>query len=582
MTSDYEIRTLNTNDRSTRRKVEEFLAENGLRLDTVEQYYGIFRLEEDDILAAGGLYRNIIKCVAVREELREERLFNMLVSHLMSMAMQNGHYTTKVYTKPQNYEIFTSLGFKEIARSPQALFMENSLAELNQYKQYLGTQRSMVSGTTMGLVIMNANPFTLGHRHLVEQATSGVDHLFIIVVKENLSLFDYRYRLEMVRSGCAGIANVTILEGSDYQISAATFPTYFLKEVTQATDEQILLDLNVCLHHIIPPLQTSGTQIIRFAGSEPTDPLTSRYNQLMHETLPQHGVGFVEVKRCELNGRPISASHFRSSYNIALLPPTSIPFAIGVIAAQSLREELDLTPKPGLIDRRDNGAHHDMNYALMTRSIQTVEPFLVQLAAMGFQTELPGIPSIIRCGLDAEHAMLTATNGTNTHKGAIFALGLFCIAAANSAYLYHSIKAGHVQAAIREMAQKMPATQDTHGAAVRRQYHIKGALDLATDGYAQLFDQWLPFYLQQRTAAHAQQRLLLHILATLDDNNLYHRGGDRLARDTQRQCAAVLEDFSIEKVEGLNIWMKEHNLSPGGTADMLALTLLAAHLIHNI
>ena len=78
MNSEFEIRSLNVNDRRTRLKVEDFLAENGLRLDTVEQYFGIFRLEEDDILAAGGLYHDIIKCVAVRQDMREERMFNML------------------------------------------------------------------------------------------------------------------------------------------------------------------------------------------------------------------------------------------------------------------------------------------------------------------------------------------------------------------------------------------------------------------------------------------------------------------------------------------------------------------------
>ena len=96
MNSEFEIRALHVNDRRTRLMVEAFLAENGLRLDTVEQYFGIFRLEEDELLAAGGLYHDIIKCVAVRQEMREERLFNMLVSHLMSVAMQNGYFSTKV------------------------------------------------------------------------------------------------------------------------------------------------------------------------------------------------------------------------------------------------------------------------------------------------------------------------------------------------------------------------------------------------------------------------------------------------------------------------------------------------------
>lgn len=582
MNSEFEIRALNVNDRRTRLKVESFLADNGLRLDAVEQYFGIFRLEEDDLLASGGLYHDIIKCVAVRQDMREERLFNMLVSHLMSVAMQEGYFSTKVYTKPQNLDIFTSLGFKLIAQSPKALFMENSLSELNRYKGYLNAHRQEVSGSKMGLIIMNANPFTKGHRYLVEQASAQVDHLFIIVVKENLSLFDYRYRLEMVAKGCADMENVSVLKGSDYQISAATFPTYFLKQVTDATDEHILLDLDVCLRHIIPSLANDGDQIIRFAGSEPSDPLTARYNRLMQELLPQNGVPFVEIPRMEQSGNPISASTLRNTYNLTLLYPTSIPYAIGIFATQALREELDLTPKPGLIDRQDNGAHGDMNYAVMLRSIQAIEPYFIQLAAMGCNLELPTAQPIIQCGLEAEKAMLSATNGVNTHKGAIFSMGLFCIAAANSFYHLQRVSPDLLRSAIQSMAQEIPSAHNTHGAAVRQQYRVKGALDLAVEGYAQLFEQWLPFYREHIAQEQPQLRLLLHIISTLDDNNLYHRGGEQLAHEAQQRCAEVLQDFTIENIQALNDWMKARNLSPGGSADMLALTLLAAHLIYNV
>lgn len=582
MNSEFEIRALNINDRRTRLKVEAFLAEAGLRLEAVERYFGIFRLEEDDILASGGLYRDIIKCVAVRQDMREERLFNMLVSHLMSEAMQEGYYSTKVYTKTQNLDIFTSLGFKLIAQSPKVLFMENSLSELNRYKGYLNAQRSDALGDNIGFIVVNANPFTIGHRYLVEQASAQVDHLFVVVVKENLSLFDYRYRLEMVAKGCADIGNVSVLEGSDYQISAATFPSYFLKQVTDATDEQILLDLDVCLRHIIPALTPSGGRVTRFAGSEPSDPLTARYNQLMQEVLPQRGVRFVEVPRKELDGNPVSASAFRSTCNLALVYPTGVSYAIGVVAAQALCEELALTPKPGLIDRQDNGAHSDMSYALMLRSIQAIEPYFVRLAAMGYNFELPTAQAVVQCGLEAEKAMLSATGGVNTHRGAIFAVGLFCIAAANSYYHLQRVSPDLVRSAIRSMAREIPSANNTHGAAVRQQYRVKGARDLAAEGYLQLFGQWLPFYREHIADSHTQLRLLLYIISTLDDNNLYHRGGEQMAHEAQQRCAEVLQDFSIENVQALGKWMKACNLSPGGSADMLALTLFAAHLIYNV
>lgn len=578
MISEFEIRQLSLHDRRSRKKVEDFLALNELRLDEVDSYYGIFRLEEEEILAGGGLKRDIIKCVAVREELREEHLFNMLVSHLMSVAREEGHFSCKVYTKPKNLAIFQSLGFKLIAQSPQALFMENSLTELNRYKAHLTEASDRHKGERRGLIIMNANPFTKGHRYLVETAAAQVDQLFVVVVKENRSMFDYKYRLEMVESGCADIANAHVLEGSDYQISEATFPTYFLKQVTDATDEHIRLDLDVCLRHIVPSLGITH----RFVGSEPTDKLTARYNELMHEVLEPQGVEVVEVERLTLKDMVINASRVRQVGDLSLLFPTSVPFVLGVLAAQAMRDELNLKGKPGLIGPDDNGSHSDMNYEVMMRSINAIEPYLVKLAQLSYSDEMPAVTTVTSIGLQAESAMLEATGGVNTHKGAIFALGMMVAGVAHSVYRLHQVDVAKIREAIMTLAKGMPATSDTHGAAVRQKHHVKGALDMALEGYAQLFEDWMPYFQQVKEDDQARLRLLLHIVSTLEDNNLYHRGGAELTLESQQRCAQVADNFRTEDNEALAEWMKKHNMSPGGSADMLALSLFAAHIIYNI
>lgn len=578
MISEFEICQLSLHDRRSRKKVEDFLALNELRLDEVDSYYGIFRLEEEEILAGGGLKRDIIKCVAVREELREEHLFNMLVSHLMSVAREEGHFSCKVYTKPKNLAIFQSLGFKLIAQSPQALFMENSLTELNRYKAHLAKASDRHKGERRGLIIMNANPFTKGHRYLVETAAAQVDQLFVVVVKENRSMFDYKYRLEMVESGCADIANAHVLEGSDYQISEATFPTYFLKQVTDATDEHIRLDLDVCLRHIVPSLGITH----RFVGSEPTDKLTARYNELMHEVLEPQGVEVVEVERLTLKDMVINASRVRQVGDLSLLFPTSVPFVLGVLAAQAMRDELNLKGKPGLIGPDDNGSHSDMNYEVMMRSINAIEPYLVKLAQLSYSDEMPAVTTVTSIGLQAESAMLEATGGVNTHKGAIFALGMMVAGIAHSVYRLHQVDVAQIREAIMTLAKGMPATSDTHGAAVRQKHHVKGALDMALEGYAQLFEDWMPYFQQVKEDEQARLRLLLHIVSTLEDNNLYHRGGAELTLESQQRCAQVADNFRTEDNEALAEWMKKHNMSPGGSADMLALSLFAAHIIYNI
>lgn len=601
LSNEFEIRQMNLRSRFDRQRVERFLADNGLRLDEVDKYFCIFRLEEEEILAGGGLAGDVIKCVAVRSDMREEGLFNHLVSHLISVAFQHGHTTTKVFTKPANEAIFASLGYNFIGRAPQAILMANSLSPLNRYKRYLREKAALVrearalpasenkpaavsaattadSSSPFGLVMMNANPFTDGHRYLIEQAARQVDALFVIVVKENLSRYDYRYRFEMVAKGCLDLSNVLVLEGSEFQISSATFPTYFLKRLDDASDEQMLLDLDICTRHIMPALGAN----LRFVGSEPIDPLTRRYNELMQQSLSSAGMKLVEIPRLQRNGEPISASMVRRKADLTLLPASSVPYFIGVEAANAMFEELRLTPKPGLIDQHDNGAHTDMNYRLMERSISALEPFLVRLARIGFAPQLPSTEAIVDFGIEAEGAMLEATHGVNTHKGAFFALGLAALAFHHKEYKRRNHEAGSEQSLselIAEISSGIPRATNTHGARVRQLYGVRGALDLAREGYPELFTSWLPDYRLHRDEPLSKQRLLLNIMATLDDTNLLHRRGPEPAAEVKRRAAKLLESpLSLEALTDLNAWMLSENLSPGGCADMLALTLFVDRL----
>lgn len=613
LNNEFEIRSMNLRSRWDRQRVERFLADNGLRLDSVDEYFCIFRLEEEEILAGGGLSGDVIKCVAVRSDLREEGLFNHLVSHLISVAYQKGHTITKVFTKPANEAIFASLGYSLVGRAPQAILMANSLSTLNRYKRYLSQEAAALSCVEgrAALIVMNANPFTRGHRYLVEQAAKQVGKLFVIVVKENRSLYDYRYRLAMVSEGCADLPNVRVLEGSEFQISAATFPTYFLKQLDDASDEQMLLDLDICTRHIMPALGVT----VRYVGTELTDPLTHRYNELMNKCLANADYSLVEIPRLETDGKPISASRVRAGADLTLLPPSSIPFVIGVEAANAMLAELRLTPKPGLIDQHDNGAHADMNFALMQRSIKALEPFMVEFAKLGFSPQLPATVAVVTLGLEAEAAMLRTTHGVNTHKGALFALGLAAVALAHQAYKAAASPAATSPAAtsvqekatapcasaqglsalIANVAAGIPRAEGTHGARVRAKYGVKSALDLARDGYADLFNRWLPAYSLHRGEPLAQQRLLLSIMATLDDTNILHRRGPELAAEVKTRAAALIETptatspaagnaqspLTLQALEAFNTWMLSENLSPGGCADMLALTLFIDRLTNH-
>ena len=480
---------------------------------------------------------------------------------------------------------------------------------------YLNTSPPQHLNTTMqptGCIVMNCNPFTLGHRYLIEQAAKQVERLYVMVVREDCSLFAYTERKAMVEQGVADIENVSVIDGSDYAISRATFPTYFLKRLDDAADTQMLLDLDLFRRHIAPALGAT----VRFVGTEPTDQLTRRYNQLMHETLKD----VREIDRLEKDGNAVSASRVRKAMEEGdmntirqLVPPTTLPYIIAHLATQALQAELDTTPKPGLVDKYNNGAHRDMDHALMQLSINTLHPYFVRLAFLGFADTLPSHTVIRDAGIEAEKAMLEATNGVNTHKGALFSMGLAVVAAA-----YEEKKAAankeergkereeeylsSLQLTIKALAASFPDTSGTHGSKAKQLSNgtttIKGALDNAREGYEKLFAEWLPFYNERRKShdAHALHKTLLRIMCDLDDTNVIYRTNVATAEEVKQEARALLASFeeayaaedkekcasAIEEkcasaellaLKDMDRRYTERNISPGGAADMLSLTV---------
>ena len=691
-----EIQTLNPSTPRQRQRIEAFLKRNGLRIDDMN-YYAAVLDDDGEMIAGGGLKDDVIKCVAVDDAYKGEAIANTLVSHLISHANQEGYGCIKLFTKPENRQLFESLSFRLLAEAPEAILMETGIGgisntvealkkikeESEKYKEYnkeckedskkckeigktnlntttpqhlntsyLNTSTPQHLNTTPprgGVVVMNCNPFTLGHRYLIEQAAKQVERLYVMVVREDCSLFAYTERKAMVEQGVADIENVSVIDGSDYAISRATFPTYFLKRLDDAADTQMLLDLDLFRRHIAPALGAT----VRFVGTEPTDQLTRRYNQLMHEALKD----VRETARLEKDGYAVSASRVRKAMEEGdmntirqLVPPTTLPYIIAHLATQALQAELDTTPKPGLVDKDNNGAHRDMDHALMQLSINTLHPYFVRLALLGFADTLPSHAAIRDTGIEAEKAMLAATNGVNTHKGALFSMGLAVVAAA-----YEEKKAANkeereernkeekgkergkeeigkeeredsqvplksleslespaspatlsplssLQLTIKSLAASFPDTSGTHGSKAKQLSNgtttIKGALDNAREGYEKLFAEWLPFYNERRKShdAHALHKTLLRIMCDLDDTNVIYRTDFATAEQVKQEARALLASFeeayaaedkekcasAIEEkgasAELLALKDMDHrytarNISPGGAADMLSLTV---------
>ena len=547
-----------------RRQVEDFLGSNGLRLGEVDLYLAVLS-EEGAILAGGGLQRDILKCLAVSAEARSLGLSVPLISRLISVASERGYTNVKVFTKPENRSVFESLGFKLLAEAPKAILMENGRG-LEEYCDYLRGHRAS------GVIVMNANPFTLGHRYLVEQASlsfrapEGRRNLTIIPVKEDASRFPYSERLEMIRTGSGDRAY--IVEGSDYQISAATFPTYFLKNLSDAAETQMRLDIDLFGRHIAPALGAH----VRFVGTEPADPLTARYNALMKELLPKYDVEVVEVSRLTDPESPVTATRVRSLLDAgqfkaasALTPESTWPYLLADLAERALKMELDTPLKPGLVGPDSVGAHKDMDYDVMRKGIAAIRPFFARMAMAGTPDELRQL------GIDAEAAMLAATGGVNTHRGAIFALGL---------------------ALYRHPMAETAARLD-NGASKRREAGIRGAMQMAKDGYKELFEDWLPYYRGIKAEEYGLQKTLLRIMATLDDTCVIHRVGYERAMAVKDEAKALLKEIPgqagndeavmadlIGHLKELCESYAAEGISPGGAADMLALTIFIDSILN--
>lgn len=621
-----EIQTLNPTTPRQRQRIEAFLKRNGLRFDDMH-YYAAITDDDGEMIAGGGLKGNVIKCVAVDDAHKGEAIANTLISHLIAHANEEGHSNVMLFTKPKNRQLFESLSFRLLAEAPEAVLMETGIGGLNNMVEQLkkikeegevckennqeckkkektnlnittpqhlnpSTPQPLTTTTPLrGVVVMNCNPFTLGHRYLIEQAAKQVERLFVMVVREDCSLFAYAERKAMVEQGVAHLENVTVIDGSEYAISQATFPTYFLKRLDDAADTQMLLDLDLFRRHIAPALGAT----VRFVGTEPTDQLTRRYNQLMHEVLAD----VRETARLEKKGNAVSASRVRKAMEQGdmstirqLVPPTTLPYIIAHLATQALQAELDTTPKPGLVDKDNNGAHRDMDYALMQRSIDTLHPNFVKLALLGCADALPTHTSIRDIGIEAEKAMLSATNGVNTHKGALFSMGLAVVAAAheerkiaaNEEQILKERNGGEdilvsLQTTIKALAASFPDTNGTHGSKAKLLSKgttaIKGALDNAREGYEMLFAEWLPFYIERRKErdAHTLHKTLLRIMCDLDDTNVIYRTDLATAEEVKQEARALLDNFSKAALRDMDRHYTTRNISPGGAADMLSLTV---------
>ncbi|GHV83227.1 [Citrate [pro-3S]-lyase] ligase [Spirochaetia bacterium] len=291
-------------------ELKTFLAHNSLKYDG-RITCSLCLVEEEKIAATGSLDGNVLKCIAVSRDFQEAGLAARIVSGLIDEAARNGIFHLFLFTKPENEVLFGSLGFYVIAKTGDVLLMENKKNGITDFAAYLREDavKMTISGSVekTGAIVMNCNPFTKGHQHLIETAAKECAILHIFVVSENKSDFPADVRFNLVKAGTAHIPNALIHPTGPYLVSAVTFPDYFFKDTVDPQSVNTALDLTVFAERFAVPLGISR----RFVGTEPFDGVTAAYNCQMKELLPRYGIEVVEIERLETGGKAVSASWVR-------------------------------------------------------------------------------------------------------------------------------------------------------------------------------------------------------------------------------------------------------------------------------
>ncbi|OMP68296.1 triphosphoribosyl-dephospho-CoA synthase [Domibacillus epiphyticus] len=248
-------------------------------------------------------------------------------------------------------------------------------------------------------------------------------------------------------------------------------------------------------------------------------------------------------------------------------------------AVRSLIEEVELTPKPGLVDRTNHGAHQDLTIDLMRKSAISLKETFEEIAYISYGSN-PSISlreEIAEIGRHGEIRMFETTGGVNTHKGAIWAIGLLISAAAMGKGGYSSkeimSRAGEIA---RHPDQHCPDT-DTNGKRVSTKYGVNGAKGEAQQGFPHIEHVSLPMLKRSRAFGipeeTAKLNTLLTLIAHLDDTCILHRGGFKALEFAKKHASAALTAGSIDSIKRLDEAFIIRNISPGGSADLLAATL---------
>lgn len=306
MSEEFRVEYVNLQRERNVEEIKRFLERFGLGFDADVAFTVAVRDRDGTLVGTGSSRGEVLRNIAVDESIQGEGLTSTILTALMQEMARKGVLHYFIYTRPEKSFLFSNLGFTEIARAePYAALLESGLGSVASYCEGVAKVTAHLPARRAGLVI-NGNPFTRGHRALIEKAAAECPAAIVFVVSEDLSLFPFADRLRLITEGVADLANVAVVEGGKYIISAATFPTYFTREQDHVT-AQTRLDAVLFARQIAPRLGITD----RYIGEEPYCPVTAAYHEALREILPAAGVTVHTMPRIAVAGEIVSASKVR-------------------------------------------------------------------------------------------------------------------------------------------------------------------------------------------------------------------------------------------------------------------------------
>ena len=299
---------------------------------------GVF--EAGEMTGCGARLGRVLKMLVVHPEHRGGAVLGEIITELMrrDCGRQSGCYF--IFTKPCAIQSFERLNFRLLVQhSPSRIGL---LENRNGLHQFLRRQAALARSGRNGAVVINSDPFSRGHQHLIESAAPQVERLYVFIPSDGDFAFPVDVRVMLARRGLSHLDNVTVVESGPYVLSDATFPGYFLKPGQSKDELRLEMDMALFAQHLAPFFHIDA----RFVGAEPLDPIARAHSRIMETCLAEHGIRLVQIARAKVGDLWINTRHIRQAISDAdierirdFVPATTFDYLCSIV-----RNPTDLHP----------------------------------------------------------------------------------------------------------------------------------------------------------------------------------------------------------------------------------------------